>query len=194
MTRHLLQGRTEGEVSWFQRRSALKASAAWVAMGGFSTAMAQQSGNVVELVGDALVNGSRLLAGQTIQTGDRIQTGPDARLIFVLGNASFLVRQNAMLTVERGSSLNAVSLLRILTGAVASVWNKGGERTIITPTVTAGIRGTGVYAEVMPGQDGRTYFCNCYGTVELATSSAKVLSQSGYHQSSGAKPARKAAC
>ncbi|RYX95213.1 MAG: iron dicitrate transport regulator FecR [Comamonadaceae bacterium] len=183
MTRHQLQGRTEEEVLWFQRRSALKAGAAWVAMGGFSAAMAQQSGNVVELAGDALVNGARLLTGQTIQTGDRIQTGPGSRLVFVLGNASFLVRQNTMMTVERGRSLNAVSVLRILTGAVASVWNKGADRTIVTPTITAGIRGTGVYTEVMPPGDGRSYFCNCYGTVELAAGSSRTLSQAEHHQS-----------
>lgn len=34
MTQHLLQGRQEKEILWFQRRDALKAAAAWVAMGG----------------------------------------------------------------------------------------------------------------------------------------------------------------
>ena len=192
MTRHLLQGRTENEVLWLQRRSAIKAAAAWVAMGGLPAAMAQQRGNVVELSGDALVNGQRLLPGQTIQTGDHIETGPGARLVFLLGNASFLVRQNTMLTVERGASLNAVSLLRLLTGAVASVWSKGGERSIVTPTITAGIRGTGVYAEVVPQQNGRTYFCNCYGTVELAAGASKVLSQAEHHQSFWAEPGEQA--
>ena len=49
---------------------------------------------------------------------------------------------------ERGNSLYIVSLLRMLTGAVISVWGKGTSRRIVTPTVTAGIRGTGVYTEV----------------------------------------------
>jgi hypothetical protein len=35
MTQHTLQGRTEDEVLWFQRRSFLQAAAAWTAMGGF---------------------------------------------------------------------------------------------------------------------------------------------------------------
>ncbi|MDO9403868.1 MAG: iron dicitrate transport regulator FecR [Polaromonas sp.] len=182
MTQHTLQGRTEAEVTWFQRRSAIKAAAAWVAMGGLPAALAQQRSNVVELYGDALLNGQRLLAGQTIQTGDYIQTGPGARLVFVLGNASFLVRQNSMLTVERGATISAISLLRIVTGAVASVWNKGNERAIITPTLTAGIRGTGVYTEVLPEQNNRTYFCNCYGTVDLALANTRLLSQAEHHQ------------
>jgi hypothetical protein len=74
-----------------------------------------------------------------------------------------------------------VSVLRLVTGAIVSVWNKGGYRQITTPTLTAGIRGTGVYTEV--AASGRTYFCNCYGTVELENGPDHALSQSDYHQS-----------
>lgn len=183
MTQHLLENRVEKEVLWFQRREALKAAAGWLAMGGLPAAMAQQRSNIVELTGDALVNGSRLLPGHTLQTGDQIQTGPGSSLVFALGNASFRVRQNTMMTVERGTTLSIVSLLRIVTGGVVSVWNKGSNRAIITPTLTAGIRGTGVYTEVLPQQDGRTYFCNCYGTVDLYAGSSRTQSQSDYHQS-----------
>ena len=98
MTQHTLQGRTEKEVAWFQRRDVLSAAAAWIAMGGLPVAMAQQRSNVVQQTGDALVNGVRMQAGQTIQTGDQLQTGPGSSLIFAMGNASFLVRQNTMMT------------------------------------------------------------------------------------------------
>ena len=183
MTQHMLQGRTEKELLWFQRRDVVKAAAAWAAMGGLPTAMAQQRGNVVQLTGDALLNGSRLENGQSVQTGDQLQTGPGSSMIFVMGNSSFLVRQNSLMTVERGATLNVVSLLRLITGAVASVWSKGNSRSIITPTLTAWIRGTGVYTEVVPEQDSRTYFCNCYGTVELSAGGVQKVSQSEYHQS-----------
>ena len=183
MTQHLLQNRSEKEILWFHRRDTLKADAAWMAMGGLPAAIAQQRSNVVELVGDSLLNGSRLLPNQTVQTGDRIETGPGAGLVFALGNASFRVRQNTRMTVERGSTLSAVSLLRIITGGVVSVWNKGGSRSIVTPTLTAGIRGTGVYTEVLPAQNNRTYFCNCYGTVDVEAGGNKTVSQSDYHQS-----------
>ena len=182
MTQHTLQGRTEKEVTWFQRRDVLSAAAAWVAMGGLPAAMAQQRSNVVQLTGDALLNGSRLQQGQTIQTGDQLQTGPGSSMIFTMGNASFLVRQNTMMSVERGTTLNAVSLLRMVSGAVASVWSKGANRSIITPTLTAGIRGTGVYTEVVAEQDSRTYFCNCYGTVELNSGGVQKVSEAQYHQ------------
>jgi pSer/pThr/pTyr-binding forkhead associated (FHA) protein len=188
MTQHLLQGRQEKEILWYQRRDALKAAAAWVALGGLPAAMAQQRSNIVQLTGDATVNGARLSPEQPIQTGDEIQTGPGASLIFVIGNASFQVRQNSRLAVERGSTLNAVSLLRLLTGAVASVWGKGVNRSIVMPTLTAGIRGTGVYAEIFADQGDRNYFCNCYGTVDVDAGTEKRVSQADYHQAFWADP------
>jgi hypothetical protein len=182
MTQHLLQGRQEKEILWYQRREVLQAAAAWVALGGLPAAMAQQRSNIVQLTGDAMINGAPLSPQQSIQTGDAIQTGPGSNLIFVIGNASFQVRQNSRLSVERGATLNAVSLLRLLTGAVASVWGKGVDRSIVLPTLTAGIRGTGVYAEIFADRGDRNYFCNCYGTVDMGAGTEKRISQADYHQ------------
>jgi hypothetical protein len=183
MSRHFLQGRTDRELLWFRRRSLLAAAAAWTGLGGFAAAHAQRRGNIVELQGDATLNGARLRPDDVIQTGDRVQTGPGANLVFVLGDAAFLVRQDSQLAVERGTTLNTVSVLRLITGAVASVWARGPSRQVVTPTLTAGIRGTGVYAEVLAREDGRSYFCNCYGTVTVSAGGDRTLSQSEYHQS-----------
>ncbi len=182
MTQHSLQGRTDTEVTWFQRRDFLQAAAAWTALGGAATVQAQSRSNVVQLVGDATVNGGRLQSGQTIQTGDQIATGPNSTLIFTVGNSAFHVRQNSFLAVERGATLTAVSMLRMLTGAVVSVWGRGNTRQIITPTLTAGIRGTGVYTEIFANQDGRSYCCNCYGTVDVTAGAERTTSQAQYHQ------------
>lgn len=182
MTRHLLAGRTDTELLWFQRRGFLQAAAAWTAMGGAAAAHAQSRSNIVELRGDATLNGERLTPEHTIQTGDTLATGPNSTLIFVVGNSAFHVRQNSMISVERGASLVAVSVLRMLTGAVISVWGRGNRRMIVTPTVTAGIRGTGVYTEIFAEQDGRSYVCNCYGEVEIKAGSDQVLSRADYHQ------------
>lgn len=182
MTQHHLLGRTDNELLWFQRRGFLQAAAAWTALGGAGAAQAQSRSNIVELLGDALINGNRLSPQQAIQTGDEIRTGPGSTVIFVIGNSAFHVRQNSSLTVERGFSLNTVSVLRMFTGAVISVWGKGTSRQIITPTLTAGIRGTGVYTEIFDKQDGRSYFCNCYGTVDLVAGSDQMQSRSEYHQ------------
>lgn len=188
MTQHHLQGRREDEVLWFRRRGFLQAAAGWTSMGGFAGAWAQRRSNIVELRGDAQVNGTRLLPQSFIQTGDAIETGPDSHLVFVIGNSAFQVRQNSRLVVERGASLNAVGVLRLLTGAVASVWGKGASRQIVTPTLTAGIRGTGVYTEVFPRQSFRSYLCNCYGVVEVGAGPDRALSRSDYHQSFWAEP------
>ncbi|HMS05771.1 MAG TPA: iron dicitrate transport regulator FecR [Burkholderiaceae bacterium] len=187
MSQHILLNRSENEVLWFRRRGFLQAAAAWTALGGYGAALAQGSTNVVDYVGDATVNGSRLERGQSIQTGDTVQTGPGSQLIFVVGNSSFHLRQNTRVTVERGASLFAVNLLRLITGGVASVWGKGTSRQIVTPTLTAGIRGTGVYAEYFEPRN-RSYFCNCYGTVDLSTATESRTSVSSYHEAIWADP------
>lgn len=189
MTQHALQGRTDDELLWFQRRSFLQAAAAWTAVGAVGGAHAQARGNIVELLGDATVNGMKLAPNQSVQTGDEIVTGPKSTLIFTLGNSAFHMRQNSNMVVERGNSLSAVSVLRLLTGAVVSVWGKGSRRQIITPTLTAGIRGTGVYTEVSGAQNNRSYFCNCYGIVDLASGNDHEVSESSYHQAVWAEPA-----
>ncbi len=182
MTQHCLQGRADDEVLWFQRRGLLQAAAAFSAMGGLAGAQAQQRSNIVELRGDARINGEALKAQRTIQTGDSLETGPGSHLVFVIGNSAFQVRQNSRLTVERGPTLNTVTVLRLITGAVASVWGRGTRRQIVMPTLTAGIRGTGVYTEVFPEQGNRSYCCNCYGTVDLDAAGDKTVSQTDYHQ------------
>lgn len=178
---HHLQGRTEDEVLWYQRRSLLQAAAAWMAAGGISAAYAQQGRNVVEMRGDVRRNGQALAAGEGIAPGDRIETGPGSTVVFTVGKDAFMVRQNTRISLE-GDTPTAVKVLRVLTGAVASVWGRGSERQVVMPTATAGIRGTGVYAEVLPEQDFRSYFCNCYGTVDIAAGGESVVSQSSYHQ------------
>jgi len=58
-------------------------------------------------------------------------------------------------------------LLKLVTGALGAVFGVGRARRIVAANVTAGIRGTGVYLETRG--DG-TYFCACWGTVDLAAS------------------------
>jgi hypothetical protein len=182
MTQHTLQGRTEDEVTVVPTPQLPAGRRRLDGHGRVCRAQAQQRTNIVELQGEALINGARLTPQQVIQSGDSLETGPGSNLIFVIGNASFQVRQNSRLTVERGATLNAVSVLRMITGAVASVWGRGSSRQIVTPTLTAGIRGTGVYTEVFPAQSYRSYFCNCYGTVDMGAGPDKAMSRADYHQ------------
>lgn len=186
MTQHTLNGRSEAEVLWFQRRGFLRAAAAWTATSGWAVSASAQApaarGNIVELAGDVLVNGERARPASVVQSGDRVETGPGSVMTFVIGNSAFHVRQNSRMAVERGNSINAVSVLRLVTGAVVSVWGRSTNRMIVTPTLTAGIRGTGVYTEVFPQQASRSYFCNCYGEVDVTAGVERVRSQAQYHQ------------
>lgn len=134
-------------------------------------ALAQGVGNLIELTGDVLVNGRRLAPDGVIQTGDRVQSGPGSTCGFTIGRDAFMVRANTDLTITRGKSLFIADGARLLTGALASVFGRSAKpRSIVAPTVTAGIRGTGFYVEVRPDA---TYFCTCFGSINLAAASGE---------------------
>ena len=181
MTQHALQGRSEDEVLWFQRRDFLQSAAVWLALGGAGAAQAQARSNVVSSAGDVLVNGKKLLTGQPIAAGDAIATGTKSNLVVVMGSSAFQVRPNTKLVFDGAVSTQIVNTLRLINGAVVSVWGKGDARRIVTPTLVAGIRGTGVYTEVLAEQDNRSYFCTCYGTVELTSGQDKITSTTDHH-------------
>jgi len=117
---------------------------------------------VYRVRGDVRVNGSPAKQGQDIRPGDRITTGPDGELVFVVDRDAFLVRARSELVFGAEAGAQA---LRIVTGALLSVFGRGRPRRIQTPTATIGIRGTGLYVEA---EEARTYVCTCYGEVELA--------------------------
>ncbi len=165
----------------------LATAAAWLAP---EIAFAQGVTNIVELTGDILVNGRRLAPDGLIQTGDRIVSGPGSTLGFTINRDAFLVRPNSELTITRGTSLFVIDGVRMITGGLLSVFGRSARtRQVVAPTVTAGIRGTGFYVETRPDA---TYFCTCFGTIDLAAHSGdretitserhqakRVLAQSG---------------
>ena len=67
--------------------------------------------------------------------------------------------------IENKAGALLISGLRLITGAMLAVFGPG-MRSVMTGLVTAAIRGTGIYVEVMPD---RTYFCTCYGNVGLTS-------------------------
>ena len=175
----------EKDIFWFQRRSFIQAAAAFTAAGLWLPAHAQSRSNVVELAGDAKLNGTSMRSDSIVQTGDLLQTGPNSRLTFVIGGTSMHLRQNSSLKIERGASINFVSVLRLVTGGLAAVFDKGDRRRVITPTLTAGIRGTGIYLE---SEATRSYFCNCYGSIELTSGTASLITTADYHDSYWVSP------
>ena len=75
-----------------------------------------------------------------------------------------MARAGSRIELAGGAGDSVVSGLRVLTGALLSVFQRGRPKQIRTGTATIGIRGTGIYIEV---QKNRTYACLCYGEAEL---------------------------
>jgi hypothetical protein len=133
------------------------------------------------LQGKVSVNGKPLKASTPIRPGDVLVSGAGARLVFVVGEDAFLLRQNSRLTLDKSGAGGsaAISGLRILTGALLAAFGKG-QRRLVTATATIGIRGTAVYIEADREQ---TYLCACYGDVEVRDSKGAERRRiiSGYH-------------
>lgn len=119
---------------------------------------------VAQVKGDVRINGKPAERGQRVAPGDVIVTGRDGELVFVAERDAFLVRANSRIEFGSAAARGAVTVLRVLTGALLSVFESGARREIRTTTATIGIRGTGIYVET---EAQRTYACTCYGEAVL---------------------------
>ena len=120
---------------------------------------------VARVRGDARINGKPAQRGMEVKPGDVITTGPGAELVVVIGRDAFLVRAQSRIELAGDATRLLVASLRIVTGALLSVFEPGREKQIRTATATIGIRGTGIYVEL---EGARTYVCTCYGEAVLA--------------------------
>jgi hypothetical protein len=121
---------------------------------------------VYRVRGDVRVNGAPAKEGMDVKAGDVITTGARSDVIFVTGRDAFLVRADSRIEVEGVLGALVLTGLRVVTGAILSVFAPGETKTIRTATATIGIRGTAVYLEV---EESRTYVCTCYGEAEIAS-------------------------
>ena len=121
------------------------------------------------LKGLVRVNGESVGNRATINAGDTVSTGADGRVSFVVGGDAFFLRENSELKIEPSTiGSGVITSLRMITGALGAVFarRQGLGVSIHTPTVTAGIRGTGCYTEA---RDEGVYFCTCFGAIELTS-------------------------
>lgn len=98
--------------------------------------------------GDVLVTGEKSLATVAI--------GEEASIIEIQSGSRFRVdslKQDKVFTQEEGRSWILVRKL-----------GKGEGLSLVTPTTTAGVRGTKFYANIY---DGMSFICHCEGKVEL---------------------------
>jgi hypothetical protein len=142
---------------------------------------AARAADVRALEGKVRVNGKPATRTTRVRPGDVIETGPNSKLVFVVGQDAFLLREQSRLNLDKSKAGKeaVIAGLRLVTGALLAVFGPG-QRRIETTTATAGIRGTGVYLEASAEE---TYFCTCYGEVELRDKARKErkLVLSGYH-------------
>jgi hypothetical protein len=121
---------------------------------------------VYRLKGDVRINGVPAKEGMDVKPGDVITTGPQSEVLFVTGRDAFLIRANARVQTQGVAGELVLSGLRVVTGAVLSVFSPGQPKTLNTVTGTIGIRGTGVYLEA---EEARTYVCVCYGVADIVS-------------------------
>lgn len=116
-----------------------------------------------EQSGKVEVSGAPARPGVAIQPGDTITTGAASHAIYIIGHDVHLQRAESVVQIA-GDSVR--SGLRVVSGKILSVFGKG-DKKILTPTATIGIRGTACYIEA---EENRIYFCLCYGRAEVAPS------------------------
>ena len=150
------------------RRGFLAGAAGLAGVAAWPQAWAQrQPDSIHDISGTVRVNGERINNRAVIKAGDLVTTASDGKVVFVIGADAFFLRERSELRIEKSPMGDfTVTALRMLTGAVGAVFGKrsGTQVAIATPTVTAGIRGTGCYME---SRGEGTYFCTCYGAIEL---------------------------
>lgn len=123
-------------------------------------------GSISLMEGQVQINGQQATRTALIKPGDTVSTGADSRVVFVVNDDAFVLRERSRLTLRARGPV--VSLLRLVSGAMLGVFGASVRpRTISAPVVTAGVRGTGVYTEVRNAS--QTYICTCYGELELDT-------------------------
>ena len=166
------------------RRRRFLAGTAAFAGGVLLPLPAAAQGAIHELAGAVRLNGRRIGRGARILPGDVIVTGDASRLWFTLGGDAFFVRQRSELRLVGASAGDTlISALRLVSGAIGATFARGAPRSLHTPTVTVGIRGTGVYLEANPRE---TYACTCFGATDMKSAAGgdmmeRVQVLAGHH-------------
>jgi len=129
--------------------------------------------SIYDLRGTVTVDGKAASLATRIGAGALVETGPGASVTFAVGADAFLLRERSRMQLA-GSSSTFVTLMRIATGAVLSVFGSG-RKQVQTSVATIGIRGTGLYVEA--GEE-RSYVCLCYGAADLGAVDDPAVTES----------------
>lgn len=122
-----------------------------------------RAANVHELSGTVFINKKRASKNAIIKPGDFVTTSHNGKVSFSINGDAFLLKERTTVVVGDKDSL-VINTLRLFTGKLLGVFEKGRKRKIVTTNATIGIRGTACFLNVMPTD---VYYCNCYGKTEL---------------------------
>ena len=110
--------------------------------------------------GKALVNGQKLTKSTVIEYGDHVETKKGSSFRFNIGKEAFLVNEETKFSLKKEDNTNVIDLV---SGSILGTFSKGKHK-VKTPNMTAGIRGTVVFAMV---KENKSYFCTCYGKTDV---------------------------
>ncbi len=159
--------------SYFGRRAFLRSAAGLTAGALLPLQSGAQVAGVRELSGNVLVNGRDVSVSTPIRAGDTLYATRGASLWFTVGGDAFFLRGETELRLEPARvGETAINALRLLTGALGATFARGARRSVIAPTATIGIRGTGVYVEARRDE---TYACTCFGSTEIMTPEDRMM-------------------
>jgi hypothetical protein len=128
-----------------------------------------QGRSIYRIEGEVLVDGQPATLDTHITANSTVQTGKDGEVIYSVGETAHLQRSESHVTMEtKEANSLVVAGLRVLTGKILSVFPSGKPVRMTTRNASIGIRGTGTYMESDPEQ---TYFCTCYGTADVSSTS-----------------------
>ena len=121
--------------------------------------------SIYRIQGDVMVDDKRATLETPVTPTSTIVTPKNAEIVFVSGQQSYIQRGDSRVVLEAPKESVFAFGLRLVTGALLSVFPRGTPMQLKTKTATVGIRGTGVYLEADPEQ---TYFCTCYGVADVS--------------------------
>ena len=124
---------------------------------------------IQKMQGAVMINGIRAQIGSLVVPGDVITTGSASHAVIVVDKDAYLVRENSAIELmsdmgeHHSTERRSVSSIKVTAGKLLSVFGQGA-RSIETVTAVAGVRGTGMYVEIL---DDITYLCLCYGKADI---------------------------
>ena len=122
--------------------------------------------SIYRVEGDVKVDGAPASLDTKIGPRSTVETAGKSEVVFVSPDQkAYIVRSNSRVILETAQPDGIFSSgLRLVAGALLSVFPRGSPVQLKTKTATVGIRGTGVYMEADPEQ---TYLCTCYGVTDV---------------------------